>query len=320
MTTHQNQGGRTSWRGVEICFDSTGGDLQGALRLGELIHAFHMDTCAEPQYAEPTTESGERVRAVHAPLPAMCASACVFALAAGVHRMVTNGARVGMHQFVGQDGDLGQRRTQVTLAELSQYLELNGVQRKLLDIGAYVPHSMIRFLTAVEISHTNLDNTAQIYEAWRLGAWEDGKVYVHVTQRNPVTDAWTELRLYRQDHRARLEIIFYPATHDQDQSQVGDTTSLKPDPTALVRVLSGADIWLRADDDDLGEFGKAPWVVGHNKAYVRAIEIEISAVMTLQSANLLEVWVMLPQVDVRRNPSMSFQLDTLTPLLAAVLR
>src|SRR3954447_5422665 len=112
----------------------------------------------------------------------MCASACVFALAAGVHRTVTEGARVGMHQFVGQDGDLGQRRTQVTLAELAQYLEVNGVQRKLLDIGAYVPHSTIRFLSAEEMLHTNLDNTAQIYEAWKLAAWQDGRVYAYVKQ------------------------------------------------------------------------------------------------------------------------------------------
>jgi len=225
-----------------------------------------------------------------------------------------------MHQFVGQDGDLGQRRTQATLAELAQYLEVNGVQRKLLDIGAYVPHSMIRFLNAEEISHTNLDNTAQIYEAWKLAAWQDGTVYAYVKQRNPVTDAWTALRLYRQDHRTRIDIIFYPASDDQDQPRLSNTVSFKGDPTGLDRVLSGADVWLRADDEDLGQFGTAPWDYGHNEAHVRTIEINMSMVMTLKRANLLEVWVMLPQAHARRNPSMSFQLETLKPFLAAVLR
>ena len=317
----QEQGGRGSWRGLEICFDSQGGDLQGALQLGGLIRALRIDTCAEPHYAEPPAiGSAAPMPTLQSSTPAMCASACVFALAAGVHRTVTKGARVGMHQFVGDDGDLGQRRTQATIAELAQYLERNGVQPKLLDIGAYISHSMIRFLTAEQISDTNLDNTAQIYEAWNLGAWQDGKVYAHVKQRNPITDSWTQLIMSKQDDRLRLDIIFYPAEDDRNGSKAGDSASPMLGSRDLMHTLSAADIWLRVDDEDFAQVSKAPWSQGRNNAYVRTIEVDIHKAMALRGANLLEAWVMLPQTYARQNPTMSFQLETLQPILAAVLR
>ena len=58
------------------------------------------------------------------------------------------------------------------MTELAQHLEHNGVKRKLLDSGARVPHWMIRYLTAQEVSDTNLDNTAQVCETRKLGAWQ----------------------------------------------------------------------------------------------------------------------------------------------------
>src|SRR4051794_27990895 len=76
--------------GLQICFDSLGGDLEGALALGEVIHGLKLDTCMEPQYFPvysshdiKHSEATERMSA-----QPICASACVFALAAGVHRSI----------------------------------------------------------------------------------------------------------------------------------------------------------------------------------------------------------------------------------------
>jgi hypothetical protein len=160
-----------SWRRVEVCFDSAGGDLEGALQLGDVIQRLRMDTCVEPAYVDAVrVQLNHSARMPSSSIPAMCASACVFALAAGVHRTITEGARIGVHQFSGQHGELGQELTQIAIAELAQYLEQNGVQRKLVDIGAGVPRQLVRFLTAEEISTTNLDNQAQVYDAWKLNA------------------------------------------------------------------------------------------------------------------------------------------------------
>jgi hypothetical protein len=319
-TKQQDNTGVSSGHGVELCFDSQGGDLEGALQLGDAIRALHMDTCVEPLYVELTgTGSADSMRAPDSSAPAMCASACVFAFAAGIHRTVSKDARMGMHQFVGRDGDLGQRRTQIAISELAKYLEQNGVQRKLLDIGVYVPHSQIRFLTPEEIADTNLDNTLQRYEAWQLNPQHDGKVYARVKQRNPITDTWTELRIYKNDQRARLEIIFYPSSDDTATLRRTGAVSLRPSPHDLLGLLSGADIWLRMDDQDFANVDRAQWEYRAN-TYVRSIEMEPTRLLGLRSAHLLEVWVLLPQINARDNPSMSFELDTLTPLLGAVFR
>jgi len=38
----------------------------------------------------------------------------------------------------------------------------------------------MRYLAPQEILDTKLDNTAQGYEAWKLGIWKDGTVYAHI--------------------------------------------------------------------------------------------------------------------------------------------
>jgi hypothetical protein len=318
----QSHDGQSQWRDVELCFDSPGGDLEGALRLGAIIRSFQLDTCVESQYFAPlVTNEATAMSAPDSSRPTVCASACVFALAAGVHRAVSTGARIGMHQFAGENRELGQRRTQLAMTELTQYLERNGVERKLLDSAAHVPHWMIRYLSAQEVSDTNLDNTAQVYEDWKLGAWQDGTVYAHIEQRNPVTDHWTGLMLYKRDDRIWLDVVVYLAFGEQSSSSTGDTGHPRSeDANALMRMLGGADIWLRADNEDFAEFGRAPWVYSANRAYVRKLQVPSNKLIALKTANLLEVWVTAPQLSPRQNPSMAFQLETLRPVLAAVLK
>jgi hypothetical protein len=315
----QGRGGPSEWQGVELCFDSPGGDLQGALRLGEVIRSFQMDTCVESNLEPLVTNDAKPRSAPGASRPTTCASACVFALAAGVHRAISIEARIGIHQFVGENGELGQRRTQLAMAELAQYLERNGVERKLLDSAAQVPHWMTRYLTVQEVTDTNLDNTAQVYEPWRLGAWQDGTAYAHVEQRNPVTDHWTGLMLYKREGRIWLNVVVHlaPSEHSPFARDQGDAI---PDANALMRRLGGAEIWLRADDEDFAEFGKAPWVYGTNGAYVRKLQLPSDKLTALQTAHLLEVWITAPQLTPRQNPSMAFQLESLKPFLAAVLK
>src|SRR5215207_7815266 len=75
--TVSKQLGRMPLRGMEICFDSAGGDLQGALRLGQVIHSLDMDTCSESQYDDPAgSKRTALTRVTQPPAPAMCGSAC----------------------------------------------------------------------------------------------------------------------------------------------------------------------------------------------------------------------------------------------------
>ena len=60
LEEQESHGGQGQWRGVELCFDSPGGDLQGALRLGAIIRSFQMDTCVESQYFKPRVSNYTR--------------------------------------------------------------------------------------------------------------------------------------------------------------------------------------------------------------------------------------------------------------------
>jgi hypothetical protein len=319
MEEQQRHTGASQWRGVEVCFDSPGGDLHGALRLGELIRTFGLDTCVEREYLElavgphATAMSGSA-----SPARAVCASACVFALAAGVHRAIGAGALIGVHQFAGENRELGERLTQVAMAELAQYLQRNGVHRTLLDTAALVPHWMMRYLTPQEILDTKLDNTAQVYEAWKLGIWNDGAVYAHIDQRNPVTDYWTGLVLYKHENRVWLNVVFRLPT--DEQSTPACPAALRPNVDAMLAMLDEADIWLRADDEELAEFRKAPWVCGANGSYGRTMAIPGNKITSLQTAKMLEVWIIEPRLSPRQNPSMAFQLESLRPFLPGVLK
>ena len=132
---------------------------------------------------------------------------------------------------------------------------------------------MMRYLTPQEILDTKLDNTAQVYEAWKLGIWKDGTVYAHIDQRNPVTDYWTGLILYEHENRAWLNVVFRLPTDKQSTLHTACQAAPRPDVDAVLAMLDDADIWLRADDEELAEFRKAPWVCGANGEYGRTMAI-----------------------------------------------
>ena len=52
---------------------------------------------------------------------------------------------------------------------------------------------------------------------------------------------------------------------------------------------------------------------------LRRYQFSVQSVTALQSGQMLEVWVLVPE-GLRDNPSMSFKLDTLHSLLKAILK
>jgi hypothetical protein len=139
-----------------VCFDSNGGEILGAVNLGNKIREFGFDTCVEPNYRrfKPNTPLQ---REELAPKDAVCASACVFAMAGGVSREVRRGARVGVHQ--GANWKNGETTAQLSITALAGYLELMGVKSKLLDIASAYPPNQIYWLSDKEIRQLGLLNT-----------------------------------------------------------------------------------------------------------------------------------------------------------------
>ena len=304
------------WHGMQICFDSAGGDLEGALALGGVIHAFRLDTCMEPQYSRVhsrhdglLSETAEVISA-----QPICSSACVFALAAGVHRSIAKGSRVGVHQFYGVGRDIGQRRTQMTMTELGRYLDFHGVDRRLLDIAVTSEPRWMRLLTPDEVVSLSLDNTAPIYDKWQLRVSDHGAIYARIEQRNPLTDTRTGLVLSR-GNRLKLDVLFYPADSSGDESGDSFESAQSPSIDHIQLALDSAEIWLRGDEEDLMTIPKGNWIHSPQGAFLRTIELTEQAAEVLRSRQLLEVWVLVSDADSAVNPNMAFRLDTLRPLL-----
>ena len=133
------------------------------------------------------------------------------------------------------------------MAKLGQYLESNGVHRRLLDIAAFVPSQTMRFLNDREMIEANLSNTMQVYAGWKLDAGDDGSLYAYVEQQNPITDSRTRLVLYKKGGFAVLDMIYYPP---QDPNEVGLGDGDIPVETRdrLGQVLSEVGVWLRVDE------------------------------------------------------------------------
>jgi hypothetical protein len=173
----------------------------------------------------------------------------------------------------------------------------------------------MRYLTSREIADTNLDNTTQVYEDWKLHVWQDGTVYAHVEQRNPLTDHWTGLALYQRGNLVCLNVVLQLLSGAPLLS-AGDDAA--PTPDTVLSALAAADIWMRLDEEDFIDFGKAPWIYGPDRAFMRKLQIPKSKLKALQTANMLEVWITAPQLNQHLNPSMAFRLESLRPLVRAV--
>lgn len=175
------------------------------------------------------------------------------------------------------------------------------MRRELLDIAAVVPPLSLHVLSESEIVRTNLANDRQQYATWALSAREDGSVYAQIEQRDPVNDSSTGLSLYSREGIAWLSVAYRPSS----------------DLLGMLGRIRTAPVWVRADDQDLAELPPA-WRE-QDGALVASWPLPAPVTGALSRSRLLEVWVLVP--DARAdNPSMSFQLETLRPLLNAVLR
>lgn len=84
-----------------VFFNSGGGSLSGAIKLGKLIRQMGFDTGVASYKAGTTRHEG------------ICASACTYAFAGGVSRYYEAGAaRLGLHQFYSTDNVISNRSSQ----------------------------------------------------------------------------------------------------------------------------------------------------------------------------------------------------------------
>ena len=163
-----------------VVFDSPGGSVIGGMELGRVIRKNKLDTEMADSYSQVAENDQSKKAAVIE--RAVCASACVIAFSGGMTRSAQRGARLGIHQFSGGQGNIGDSATQVTVVVLASYFEEMGINRSLLDRASLVPASSIAWVSESDAKRFRLDNTAPYLSQWKVTPTEDGVAVLEVLQ------------------------------------------------------------------------------------------------------------------------------------------
>lgn len=127
-----------------IVFNSPGGNVGSALRLGRMIRAAGLDTLQVRQL--------------------QCASACSLAFLGGVHRDAEPGS-IGVHRAFlkpadGMSNEEAAARVQLGTAAITSYVVEMGVDPELIELASSFDKHDIRYLSASEMAELRVTNVA----------------------------------------------------------------------------------------------------------------------------------------------------------------
>lgn len=289
----------------DLCFDSSGGNLAGALALGRTIRKLRLDTCLAPQYSrviEGTNGDKEMFAS-----EVVCASACAFALIGGINRHIETGARYGVHQFTGVRANIGDTTTQVTVVLLAVYLEEMGVSRNLLDVASLVPPDQLHWLSQEEMQRLRIDNMTVEKQVWTLHALDDGTVFTSIAQQKPGPQSQVGLAVVKQSGRPVLLITFVPGEPGFHELQ------------AALKALGETPIQLVVDGKQIAEY-PGEWWTPWKDTVIAWLPLSPQNINALRRGRVLSLEVPVAHAFQQYNPSLEFPLDGLARFLSAVLK
>jgi hypothetical protein len=152
-----------------IYFNSHGGDLIAAMELGGLIRERGFSTRIGVWNGPKTN-----------PRPGYCESACPFAFAGGVFRLMDGDSKLGVHQFFlasGVAGSTDMATGQITSTLLANHLTNLGIDLRVMEIAARAPPDTMNYLSPLEAYEMNLVNAGALPATWEIKG-EKGMVYL----------------------------------------------------------------------------------------------------------------------------------------------
>jgi hypothetical protein len=184
--------------GATVVFDSDGGSVHGAIKLGRAIRALGLDTTVGR--LTDLDRSGEGgIRRASFSGRANCESMCAFALLAGVHRAVPREARVLVHQIW-----LGDRRDDPTAAnytaedlvlvqrdigKLAQYTVDMGASIEVLDLALRIPPwEPMHLMTRAELRDARIATVEEVEEKAKPNATVASSPPAAQAQAQPAVD------------------------------------------------------------------------------------------------------------------------------------
>ncbi len=154
----------------DIRLHSTGGDLRGALRLGILFRELGFDTQVDRtvRLHKPPECGGDGPPCdLTLAEPGECLGACVYALAGGVERRVSDEDRIGLRPLsVEWKSAVVDAENESSFAALLGYLRRMGISAEIADIARGTMPNKVSILDSNTLRRTGIVN---IY--WRVADW-----------------------------------------------------------------------------------------------------------------------------------------------------
>jgi len=170
-----------------IYFHSPGGSVVGSIALGRLVRDRKLEAgvartvpfgCDRDKPWEKSCEaqkrSGQELRSEFDPSSAMCNSACVYALAGGVLRVIPPGIKLGIHDVaLGSPrgplpGAVSVKAKRLVYLQIQEYLRDMGIDQALFTAAVAVPNNSKRFLEREELVRFGIDRREFGETSWRF--------------------------------------------------------------------------------------------------------------------------------------------------------
>jgi len=199
--------------GTTVVLQSLGGDLNGGLRLGQVIRARGFNTFVSPKTP---LDAGKN--------QGKCFSACAYAFLGGVQRQVDPTAQYGVHQFWGVEKEISSMQTQKLVAVLGRYIDGMGASRLLLDQAMLTEPGKVRVLTPSQIAAWKVSNfnSSTGLARWRIEALEGGKRLAFATQGQQSSGALLTLAFARVNNQSLALLIVRPDPKEESSTTWGD--------------------------------------------------------------------------------------------------
>ena len=282
-----------------LAFDSDGGDPLAAMAMGKKIREARIDTVIHGSDFHACTYSsrGETCALVKRG-PSGCYSACSYAFMGGQVRTVEARAKFGVHQLRGTNADIGESSAQTMTAVLARYLDLMGIDRRVLDFASLTRADNMHMLTKQQLTTFAVDNSALEDGNWVLKTDARGEPFAQYVARGSDEVTWTA-QMRRVQNGLSIRVA---KTIPRSRNTVADAQSVQEtlDSIRERRVNDEkVDSWSIGISSATGELSiasqqKWQWI-GFEKTVLSEVEVPLSAVSTLSRARKIVLYAEFPQ-------------------------
>jgi hypothetical protein len=249
-----------------IMFNSLGGNLVAGLALGrEIRSAGWNTTIGTPGLSSFVSNPGE------------CSSACTFAYLGGRIRSITAGSKVGVHRFVGVQGDVEQI-TQQLAGALVAYIREMGVSTEMYALATQGTPQDAKYLDADTLTRLRI-TTREVVEVKMTD--ENGVSVVHLTDGDSGGTTYGHMDFYCNGPRLLARLYFPPPAIAFNSSQftlewvfstlsnVADRQLIIPPAEYRYRGQDASQIWI---DVNVTHALLENWIIPASSIGVRLIK------------------------------------------------